>query len=123
VAVTATREIPIVFVTPADPVQRGWVASLAHPGGNVTGIANLNIEVGPKRLEFLHDLLPEATDIAFMVNPAIALTYQTLTNDAQVTARALGLKLHVLHVGTGPELDAAFASIGRLGAGGVVIAN
>jgi putative tryptophan/tyrosine transport system substrate-binding protein len=118
----ATTEIPIVFVTPVDPVQLGWVASLAHPGGNLTGITNLNIEVNPERLEFLHELIPGATSFALLVNRAIG-PYQKLTEEAQAAARALGLELHVLHAGTDPELDAAFASIGRLGAGGLVIGN
>ena len=91
----ATTTIPIVFVTSLDPVQLGLVASLSRPGGNVTGVTSLNVEVGPKRLELLHELVPAVNVIGLLVNPNNA-NAQILSRDLQVAARKLGLQLHVL---------------------------
>ena len=91
----ATTTIPIVFATSLDPVQLGLVASLSRPGGNVTGVTSLNVEVGPKRLELLHELVPAVNVIGLLVNPNNA-NAQTLSRDLQVAARKLGLQLHVL---------------------------
>jgi len=120
-AKAATATIPIVFRTGADPVAVGLVAGLARPGGNLTGVTTLNMEVGPKRLELLHELVPAATVVAFLVNPTNP-TAQTVLKAHEAAARTLGLKLHVLHASADPDLDAVFGSLVQLRAGGLVIA-
>jgi putative ABC transport system substrate-binding protein len=87
--------IPIVFRIAADPIAAGLVASLSRPGGNVTGVTSLNLEVGPKRLEFLHELLPSATIMAALVNPTNPSNAEILSRDLQATARLVGLQLQV----------------------------
>jgi putative tryptophan/tyrosine transport system substrate-binding protein len=119
-AKAATTTIPIVFVTGVDPVAVGLVASLARPGGNVTGVTTLNVEVVAKRLELLHEVVPAVTDIAALINPTNP-NAETVSKDLQVAARTIGVKLHVLHASTEPDLAAAFASLGQLRAGGLVI--
>ena len=94
-AKTSTTTIPIVFYVGGDPVQLGLVASLNRPGGNITGVTNLTVEVGPKRLELLHELMPAATVFALIVNPTTPLA-QIESRDLMQTARGLGLELHVL---------------------------
>src|SRR6266699_482550 len=94
-AKTATATIPIVFFTGGDPVQLGLVASLRRPDGNLTGATSLNVEVGAKRLELLHELIPTAGVIVLLVNPNNP-NAQTLSGDMQAAARKLGLQLHVL---------------------------
>ena len=113
--------IPIVFRIAADPIASGLVASLSHPGGNVTGVTSLNLEVGPKRLEFLHELLPSATIMAALVNPTNPSNAEILSRDLQATARLLGLQLHPLHASSDADLDAVFATLTELRAGGVVV--
>ena len=103
-AKAATGTIPIVFTTGLDPVQEGLVASLNRPGGNLTGVTALAVEVGPKALEVLHELVPTATVIALLVNPTNP-SAEVLSRDLQTAARALGLQLHVLHAST--ERDSA----------------
>jgi putative ABC transport system substrate-binding protein len=110
-AKAATATIPIVFETASDPVKLGLVASLNRPGGNMTGVTNLNVEVGQKRLELLRELLPAATNIAVLVNPsAPALTEQFMGN-LQAAAPALGMQLHVVQASTDRDLDTVFCSI------------
>jgi len=116
----ATTTIPIVFVTSLDPVQLGLVASLSRPGGNVTGVTSLNVEVGPKRLELLHELVPAVNVIGLLVNPNNA-NAQTLSKDLQVAARKLGLQLHVLHAGNERDFDGVFVDLVQLRAGALVI--
>jgi putative ABC transport system substrate-binding protein len=120
-AKTATATIPIVFLTGADPVQAGLVASLSRPGGNLTGVTSLGVELGPKRLELLHELVPAATTIAILVNPANR-SAEIQVRDLQAAARALGLELHILHASTERDIDSAFATLTRLRAGALVIA-
>jgi putative ABC transport system substrate-binding protein len=96
-AKAATTTIPIVFYAGLDPVEAGLVASLSRPGGNVTGVVSLNVEVGAKRLELLHELVPVATIVALLINPTNPLLAESLARDAQEAARTLGLQLHVLH--------------------------
>jgi putative ABC transport system substrate-binding protein len=120
VAKAATTTIPIVFQVGSDPVKDGLVASLNRPGGNLTGMVSLNAEVGPKRLELMHELVPTATSIALLVNPANPIA-ETLSRDGQSAARTLGLQLHVLRAGTESEFDTAFASLAQLRVGAVVI--
>ena len=116
----ATTTIPIVFVTSLDPVQLGLVASLSRPGGNLTGVTSLNVEVGPKRLELLHELVPAVNVIGLLVNPNNA-NAQTLSRDLQVAARKLGLQLHVLHAGNERDFDGVFVDLVQLRAGALVI--
>ena len=120
-AKAATATIPIVFGVAADPVEVGLVASLNRPGGNLTGVTNLNIEVGPKRLELAHALVPAATIIALLVNPTSAALAETYSRDLQAAARTLGLQLHVLHASTERDFDTVFATLVQLRAGALVI--
>jgi putative ABC transport system substrate-binding protein len=119
-AKAATTTIPIVFQTAADPVAEGLVASLNRPGGNITGATNLNVELAPKRLELLHELVPTATNIALLVNPTNP-TVEPISKASQAAARALGVQLHVLNASTERDFEAAFASLVQLRAGGLVI--
>jgi putative ABC transport system substrate-binding protein len=120
-AKAATSTIPIVFTTASDPVQIGLVPNLSRPGGNITGVSQLNVEIGPKRLELAHQLMPTATSVAFLVNPRNVSRTETLTRDAQAAAVPLGLKIHVLPAFTDAEIDAAFAGFAQLNAGALVI--
>jgi ABC-type uncharacterized transport system substrate-binding protein len=120
-AKAATASIPIVFGIGADPVGVGLVASLNRPGGNVTGVTSLNIEVGPKRLELMHELLPSATSLALLVNPANPALAEPALRSAQAAAHAIGLQLHVLHASSERDFDTAFAALSQLHAGGLVI--
>jgi putative ABC transport system substrate-binding protein len=122
-AKAATTTIPIVFSTSADPIDVGLVASLSRPGGNVTGVSNLSVELGAKQLEVLHELVPAATIFVLLVNPAHAQLAETQWRDVQAAARALGLQLHVLHASAEHDLDTAFASLPQLRAGGLVIGS
>jgi putative ABC transport system substrate-binding protein len=122
-AKAATATIPIVFVTAGDPVALGLVASLNRPGGNLTGVATLTVELGPKQLEVLHELVPTASIIALLVNPTNPTNAETLSRELQAAARTLGLQLHVLHASTEREFDAVFASLPRLRAGALMIGS
>jgi putative ABC transport system substrate-binding protein len=116
----ATTTIPIVFTTPSDPVQIGLVDSLSRPGGNLTGVTQLHVEVGPKRLEVAHELVPTATLIAVLVNPTNPSTDPQLRN-LQAAARTFGVRLHVVHASNEHDLNTAFASLLQLRAGALVI--
>ena len=120
-AKAATATIPIVFTAGYDPVEVGLVASMSRPGGNITGVSILDVELGPKRLELLHTLIPTATVIAVLVNPADPARAETITRNMQAAARDLKLQLHVLHASTDRDFDAVFASLVQLRAGGLVI--
>jgi putative ABC transport system substrate-binding protein len=120
-AKAATTTIPIVFSVGVDPVAVGLVASLNRPGGNLTGVTNLNAEILPKRLELLHELVPTATTIALLVNPSNPLVAETESRDAQTAARTLGLQLHVLHASTDRDFDTVFASLAQMRAVALVI--
>jgi ABC-type uncharacterized transport system substrate-binding protein len=115
-----TTTTPIVFSTGGDPIRFGLVTSLSRPGGNVTGVANLNVELGPKRLELLRELVPSATVIALLVNPINPNSAQ-LSRNLQTAARDLRLTLHVLNASTDRDFDTVFAALGQLRAGGLVI--
>ena len=119
-AKAATTTIPIVFTTVGDPVQLHLVSSLNRPGGNVTGVTQLNVEVAPKRLELLHELVPTASVVALLANSTNPNT-EANTKELQVAARTLGLELHFLNANTERDFDAAFAKLIQLRAGGLVI--
>ena len=116
----ATSTIPIVFTAVGDPVRIGLVASLARPGGNVTGFSNITIELMPKLLELVSELVPQAGVIALLVNPN-SPNAELLIRDMQEAARAKGVKLAVLKAGTESEIDAAFASLVQLQAGSLAV--
>jgi putative ABC transport system substrate-binding protein len=122
-AKAATATIPIVFQVGIEPVQVGLVASLSRPGGNLTGVTNLNVEVGPKRLELLKELVPTATLMAQLVNPTSPNLTESTTKDALAAARTLGVQLHVLHASTERDIDDAFAALVQLRAGALVIGS
>jgi len=117
----ATTTIPILFYIGANPVEVGLVTSLSRPGGNLTGVVTLNVEVVAKRLELLHELVPTATIIAALVNPTAPVLAETMTRDLQAAARTLALELHVLHASSEREIDTAFATLVQLRAGALVI--
>jgi putative tryptophan/tyrosine transport system substrate-binding protein len=120
-AKAATTTIPIVFYIGLDPVELGLVASLAHPGGNITGVTGWNVMVGPKRLELLHEVIPSATSVALLVNPTSPDLAEADSRDQQAAARSLGLQLHVLRASNERDFDAVFATLVQLRAGGLVI--
>src|SRR5262244_3097272 len=122
-AKAATTTIPIVFVTGGDPVALGLVASLNRPGGNLTGVSTLTVELGPKQLEVLRELVPTATIIALLVNPTNPTNAERLSRDLQAAARILGLQLHVLYASSERDFDAVFASLPRLRAGALIIGS
>jgi ABC-type uncharacterized transport system substrate-binding protein len=109
----ASTTIPIVFITPEDPVRLGLVTSLAKPGGNLTGINLYSGELTAKRLELLREMVPAAARIAVLVNPANATTTETTLRDVQSAAGAMGLQIQVLNASTSREIDAAFATLER----------
>jgi putative ABC transport system substrate-binding protein len=120
-AKAATSTIPVVFGIGADPVKSGLVTSLSRPGGNLTGAARLNVELGPKRLEMLHELVPTARTIALLINPANP-NAESLSRDMAAAARSLEIALPVLHARRDEDLNLAFGELGDLHAGGLVIA-
>jgi putative ABC transport system substrate-binding protein len=121
-AKSATATIPIVFTIGDDPVTLGLVASFNRPGGNVTGVSALAAELGPKRLELLHEMVPAATIVGLLINPTNP-TAETTARGLQASAGSLGLQLQVRQASTEGEIDAAFASLHQLGAGGLTIGN
>jgi putative ABC transport system substrate-binding protein len=120
-AKAATRAIPIVFVVSSDPVKLGLVESLNRPGGNLTGSTNEGGEVGPKRLELLHELLPAAKVLALLIH-ATNPDAESQAIDHQRAARALGFELHVLHASTEAEIDSTFGNLTKFGTEALVIA-
>ena len=121
-AKAATSTLPIVFSGGIDPVKLGLVASLNRPDGNVTGVSQFSTALEGKRLELLHELVPNAVVIAMLVNPTFPGT-DSITNDMQVAARALGLKLNVLNASSEHDFDTAIASIVQLRAGALIVAS
>src|SRR5262249_42247158 len=109
-AQAATATIPIVFAINEDPVKLGLVASLARPGGNLTGINFFNAELVAKRLELLREMVPGAARVAVLVNPANVTTTASTLRDVEATAPALGLQLKILDASTSGEINAAFAT-------------
>ena len=121
-AKAATTTIPIVFSTAADPVAEGLVASLSRPGGNATGVTNLGTELMQKLIEKLHEMVPTATVVGALVDPSDRAIAEPATKDVQAAGRALGLQIHILHASAPRDIDAAFATLVKVGAGGLVIA-
>jgi putative ABC transport system substrate-binding protein len=120
-AKSATSTIPIVFSV-GDPVDLGLVASLARPGGNLTGVSTMAPELSPKRLELISELVPQARVIALLVNPNNSNT-ERIIGDMQEAARAKGVQLPILQASTESEIDAAYATLVQLQAGGLVVGN
>jgi putative tryptophan/tyrosine transport system substrate-binding protein len=119
-AKAATATIPIVFSGGSDPVAAGLVASLNRPGGNLTGATFFATELGPKRLELLHQLVPKATVMAALLNP-INFNIEAQTNTLQAAAAALGLRLNVLHASNDRDIDMAFATVTKLHADALLV--
>jgi putative tryptophan/tyrosine transport system substrate-binding protein len=120
-AKAATATIPIVFTAGFDPVEIGLVARLNRPGGNVTGHSILDVELGPKRLEVLRELMPTATTIAALINPTDTRRAAIIASTFQATARTLGMESHVLHASTDRELEDVFTVLSQTRPGGLVI--
>jgi putative tryptophan/tyrosine transport system substrate-binding protein len=119
----AITTIPIVFETGGDPVKLGLVVALNQPGGNVTGVSQLNAETMAKRLQLLHEMVPTATSFALLLNPINPALAELLLRSSQAAAQTLGLSLHVLYAGTESDFDGVFANVIQLRAGGLVIAS
>jgi len=116
----ATRTLPIVMAGTADPVAQGFVASLARPGGNTTGLSLLSAELPGKRLELLKETVPQSLRIAVLANPANT-THESYIRNLTGAARALGLQLHVVELRSPDELDATFAAMTRAGADALIV--
>ena len=119
-AKNATSTIPIVFAVGTDPVADGLVASLARPGGNLTGISTFNLELMPKRLELLSELVPQARVLALLADPNSRIT-EPMIRDVQEAARAKGVQLQILKASSESEIDAAFATLVQLQVGGLLV--
>jgi putative ABC transport system substrate-binding protein len=122
-AKAATTTIPIVFAVGEDPVRLGLIASLARPGGNLTGVIFFTTELAVKRLELLRELVPGAARVAMLVNPANATVTETVLRDAEAAARAMGLQIQVLNASTSREINAAFATFVRERPDALFVAN
>jgi len=112
-AKAVTTTIPIVFVVGEDPVRLGLVASLARPGGNMTGINFFVYELAAKRLALLRELVPAATRVTVLVNPANAVQTEATLKDVEMAARAIGLQIEIVNASTSREIDGAFAALAR----------
>ena len=122
-AKAATTKIPIVFETGGDPIRLGLVASLSRPGGNITGVTQTNVEMAPKRLQLLREVIPTAKALALLVDPTDGALAESYTNEVQAAARGIGLHVHVLNASSASDFDGLFAKAVQLGAGGVVISG
>ena len=122
-AKAATTTIPIVFIISTDPVAAGLVASLNRPGGNVTGVTGLNVELAPKKLELLHELFPSATTLALLVNPTNPIAAENQSRTVAAAARTLGLQVHILHSSTEGDFDPVFARFAQTSAGALLIGS
>jgi len=116
----STTTVPIVFLTAADPIQYGLVNSLNRPGGNLTGVLTVNVELVPKRFEMAHEIMPTATTIGFLVNPSSPLS-QTMIADALAAGRAIGVQVHTVNASTEDDFDKVFATLAELRARLLVI--
>jgi ABC-type uncharacterized transport system substrate-binding protein len=121
VAKAATTSIPIVFHSALDPVKTGLVASLNRPGGNMTGVTTLGVELGLKRLEVLRELMPNVAAVAQLVNPSSPALAEAEMREMRDAARTFRVQLHILNASTESEINAAFATFDQLGAGALLI--
>jgi putative ABC transport system substrate-binding protein len=119
----ATTMIPIIFEIGGDPLAAAVVPSLSRPGGNVTGVTSLNVEVHPKRLELLHELIPNVKTAGLLINPADRTVTEPLLPQMQAAAKTLGLDLHILEAGAEGDIEPAFTRLAEFGAGGLVVAS
>jgi putative ABC transport system substrate-binding protein len=122
-AKAATTTIPIVFLTGGDPVEMGLVPSLNRPGGNMTGVSNLTVEIGAKQMELLHELVPAATLIALLVNPTNPVLADTLSRDLQAAARTVRQQILVVNASTESDFDTAFRTLVEHRVGALVVGN
>ena len=122
-AKAATDTIPIVFELGVDPVAAGLVTSISRPSGNVTGIVNLSAALVGKRIEVMHQLVPDAKFIAMLVNPDNGPTFNTETVEAQAAQTPLGVQIQFLHATTGNEIEAAYAKAAKIRAGAIVVSS
>jgi putative tryptophan/tyrosine transport system substrate-binding protein len=122
-AKAVTANIPIVFGVGGDPIKLGLVGSLNRPGGNLTGVTAVAVELAPKQLELLHELMPTTTAVAVLVNPTSPALAETTLGELHAATRTRGLQLHVVHASTDSDLDTAFASVANLRVGGLVIGS
>ena len=120
-AKAATSTIPIIFWIGSDPIELGLVASLNRPAGNLTGVTTLNHGLVAKRVELLHEAVPQTSSIAVLINPTSPILTKTTIEDAQMAAHSIGLDLHILDASTEHDLDGVFANVIQLRAGGLVI--
>jgi putative tryptophan/tyrosine transport system substrate-binding protein len=116
----ATTTIPIVFLVGGDPIALGLVVSLSRPGGNVTGVTPLNDDLGPKLLELLHELVPKATIVGYLVNPKNA-TSDSLSRQIRVAERTIGQRVQILHASSEHDFELAFATLDQIRAGGLCV--
>ena len=122
-AKAATQTIPIIFGVGVDPIKFGLVASLNHPGGNLTGVTQLNIEMEAKRVQLLHELVPAATSIALLINPTSPAYSEAATEAAQSAAQILGVRLLVLNASTEEAIEAAFVTLVEERAGPLLVSG
>jgi putative tryptophan/tyrosine transport system substrate-binding protein len=118
----ATTSTPVVFAFGGDPIQLGFVASFNRPGGNLTGMSMVNVELAAKHIGLMHELLPRATRFALLINPSNPSVAEIVSNDAQAAGRAIGRQIDVIAARTAREIDEAFASLTRQGAAGLLVA-
>jgi putative ABC transport system substrate-binding protein len=121
-AAAVTKTIPIVFEIASDPVELGLVSGLNRPGRNVTGVTTLNLEIGPKRLELLHNVIPRASVIGLLVNPTNPRLAEQNIKSIQSAGQTFGLEMRVMHASTEDEFDAAFDELKKIKASGLLIA-
>jgi putative tryptophan/tyrosine transport system substrate-binding protein len=119
----ATATIPIVFFVGSDPIELGLVARLNRPGGNLTGMTSLTVEVASKWLELLHELMPTTSALALLINPTSPALAEIQSRDVQAAARNLGMQVHLLEASTDRDFDPAFARLVQLRSGGLVISS
>jgi ABC-type uncharacterized transport system substrate-binding protein len=122
-AKAATKSIPVVFLLAANPVEARLVSSLNRPDGNATGVVSLSIEMAVKRLEVMHELVPAATSMAYLVNPSNPIVTENETREMQVAARTIGIHLRIVHAKDPTEFNVAIETAVREGAGGLVVGS
>jgi putative tryptophan/tyrosine transport system substrate-binding protein len=121
IAQSATRTIPIVMVEARDPVEAGYVTSLAQPGGNITGLAGLGAELSGKRLEILKQVVPPLSRVALLLNPTLGGSAAGNVRETQRAAQALGVAVQVLEVRRPEDIEGAFAAVPQAGAGALLL--